>query len=169
MSGALLCTVSLLGAGGCHIISSPDQSSLELTENSTHQKAPKKRLKTSQCSHHKLVPSRDRSIFSAWWEGQWELDTPALSRQLAQELGGDPESIGASLAQAFSLRVQAQQAELLIDERRFRLATTPLKDQRGARLVGAQREVFIWCEGERAYWRLESGDRFPLRRVIAQR
>ena len=154
--------------GGCHIVSSPDQNSLEFGESTNHQKSSQNLLSASQCSRQKLTPSRDVSIFSAWWEGHWELDTQALSRQLAQELGGNPESIGASLAQAFSLRVQAQQAELLIDERRFRLATTPLKDQRGARLVGAQREVFIWCEGERAYWRLESGDRFPLRRVIAQ-
>ena len=154
--------------GGCHIISSPDQSSLELSETSPQKDSVQKTGSNSQCSHHKLTPSPDTSIFSAWWEGHWELDTSELSRQLATELGRDPESIGASLAQAFSLRVQAQQAELLIDQRRFRLATTPLKDQRGARLVGAQREVFIWCEGERAYWRLESGDRFPLRRVIAQ-
>ena len=157
----LLGFVMLLCLSGCHLISNPDQAALELQETPTGQPS----MTPTQCSVAPLARG-EQSLFTAWWEGQWELDSAALSQQLAMDLEHNPEFIGESLASAFSLNVRAQQAELKTDGRTLRLATTPLPNQRGARLVGAQREVFIWCEGEQVYWRVESGERFQLRRTI---
>lgn len=118
-----------------------------------------------RCQVQPEAREASQTLFTTWWEGAWELDPTSLSEQLSLELEHDPELIGVSIASAFRLRVRAQQAELVTDGRSLRLATTPLPDQRGARLVGAQREVLIWCEGDRVYWRVESGERFLLRRA----
>ena len=153
----------MLGLNGCHLLSPPDSALPELTEVSSHPQSEKVPLR-ARCALP-THPSKPQSIFTAWWEGEWQLDTSGLSQLLTQELERHPEAIGASLAQAFTLKAYAQQAELLIDGRVFKLATTPLPEERGARFVGAQREVFIWCEKGRAYWRVESGELFPLLRA----
>lgn len=158
----LISAVALLGLSGCHLISNPDQVALELHDTPTKGS---RSAEMRACAIAALPTPPNQVIAPAWWEGDWELDPTSLSRQLALELEHDPDFIGASLAEAFSLQVRAQQAMLTVDGRSVRLATTPLQQRRGARLVGAQREVFIWCEGDQAYWRVESGERFSLRRA----
>ena len=75
------------------------------------------------------------------------------------------KAISASLSTAFSLSIHAQQATLSIDGHEQRLATSPLQKSRGVRLIGGQRELSLWCEGENVFWRAESGESFPIRQA----
>lgn len=165
----LLC-LCCIGGAGCHIISTPElltgESEAGDLKDSSEQI--EWREKNTQCQISSKKGSVAQTTFFAWWEGRWQIDQPRLSEQLARTMKSnaqDPDIrlISESLAEAFTLKIKAQQASLSVDGEQHRLATTPLRGDRGVRLVGGKRDITIWCEGERAFWRSESGESFPLR------
>ena len=165
----LLCLCGM-GVVGCHIISTPElltgESEAGDLKDSNEQIEWKE--KNTQCQISSRKNSVSNSTFMAWWEGHWQIDQPRLSEQLARTMKSnaqDPDIrlISESLAEAFALKIKAQQASLSVDGEYHRLATTPLRGDRGVRLVGGKRDITIWCEGEQAFWRSESGESFPLR------
>lgn len=165
----LLC-LCLFGLMGCHIISTPELLTSESDTGDLKESNEQVdwREQSSNCQISTNQKHNDRSPFVAWWEGHWQIDQPRLSEQLAQTMQSnakDPDIklISESLAAAFTLKIKAQQASLSVDGQRHRLATTPLRGDRGVRLVGGKRDITIWCEGEQAFWRSESGESFPLR------
>ena len=149
---------------GCHLISTPDALSTESEDRLISVDEAIDGVMPEPCTR---VASQKGGAFSSWWEGEWEMSATRLAAQLADRLGGqaiDPDlrAISASLTEAFYLKVGTQQATLKVDGEALRFATTPLGGQRGLRLVGAQQEVMLWCEGEQVFWRSAEGKRFPL-------
>ena len=160
----------------CHIISPPDLLGIESELGSSHSEQVHElnetelwydRLKTCQLGQG-TNSNNNRLAFIDWWEGQWSIDSASLSNQLALAMNSenkkDPNilTISKSLSAAFHLTLKAQQATLKINGDIHRLAISPLKRNRGIRLVGGGRELLMWCEGDKAYWRTESGESFPL-------
>ena len=164
-------SLTLLSVSGCHMIPSDDErlTELNISRSDSVELPP-------PCSLVSPKRPEGTTLFSAWWEGEWELNHATLTDQLSALTQDsrdhnlrDLSQMGVSLAQAFAVRVYAQHAELEVDGRSVKLASAPLKNDRGVRLVGAQRELFLWCEGDQVYWRVESGERFALRRVAKAR
>ena len=119
------------------------------------------------------VHARDLlSSHPPWWEGRWILDQSQLTTQLSEVTRDskdhnlrDLSQISASLAHAFSLQIHTQHAELSVDGNTIKLASAPLPQERGVKLVGAERELFLWCEGDHIYWITESQQRLQVRRA----
>ena len=156
----------------CHLISTPEVllSDSEISDVSDSKSKEEWAKSPHMCQRSVAKKSDERSPFAAWWEGDWVLDHQRLTLQLAQVMSSpvdDPniKAISESLSSAFSVHIQAHQASLSIDGEPQRLATTPLANERGVRLIGGRREITIWCEGQSAFWRSESGESFPIRLV----
>ena len=159
-----LCLLLSIMMFGCHFISTPELQSQEAEGVSAIEHSQSEFSAQPQCA---LRGPSSNLPFSSWWEGKWGLASKELATQLAAQLGGqadDPDlrAISASLAQAFELTIAAQQAILKMDGDQQRFATSPIRGDRGVKLIGAQHELMLWCEGDQVYWRSETGESFPL-------
>lgn len=154
----------------CHIVSSPELLNIEAENDNDQEKRTSEWEKQDHACSFKHLGQHKRSSFVAWWEGEWALDQDRLSQHLAQAMSsqGDADElliISQSLSLAFKLTIQSQQAQLLVDGKKYRLATTPVRSGQGVRLIGGQRDMTIWCQKDQVLWRAESGESFPLRFV----
>lgn len=155
---------------GCHMIPSDDEPLTELSSPRGGNLSPPPSPCTLSAPQGE---SAQPSLFTAWWEGEWALAEDPITEQISTLTQGskhtyqrsDLAQISASLTQAFTLKIHPQHAQLTIDGRSVKLASSPLSGDSGLRLIGAQRELFMWCEGDQVYWRVESGERFSLRRI----
>ena len=155
----------MIAFSACHLISSPETLFGESGISNLNDRADLQEEKS--CLYITDRNAKDLSPFSSWWEGRWKIDQQKLAIKLAEEMGSSRDdlnikAISASLASAFSVKIHAQQATLSIDGQQQRLATTPLQQNRGVRLIGGQRELTLWCEGQTVFWKAESGETFPV-------
>ena len=94
-----------------------------------------------------------------WWVGQWQIHTQKV----------EPHSIMNTFAQSlnasFFLKVNAQQAVLTIDQDSERLATHPIGDDQGVKLVGKRDAYTIWCTEDGVWWSQANSLPIPIKRV----
>jgi hypothetical protein len=85
------------------------------------------------------------------------LETDLQTKTLAQDLS-------ISLAHAIQIKVSAQQAHVQVDQMQYRLATSPLPNDQGVRLVGTRGTSLLWCEQNRIFWSFDQGQAMPIKR-----
>jgi len=164
-----ICVCSFL-LSACHIVSSPELLDIEAENDSDQEKKTYEWEKQDNACSLEHLSQHKRSSFVAWWEGEWVIDQEHLAKHLAQAMSSQGDAnellmISQSLSSAFKLKIQSQQAQLLVDGKTYRLATTPVRSDQGVRLIGGQRDMTIWCQKDQVLWRAESGESFPLRFV----
>ena len=174
VGGTLLVLTASLCATGCHLIS-PEENAIALSATPEDKLSP-------ECAMTK-------SDSIAWWEGKWRVDIEKLNARMINQHQGDsktmlnPKSaleapiaiesnvlqiehalafqVSQSIATSFALQISTQQATLQLDQSQRRLATSPLPNFRGVKLVGSQSNSALWCEGSWGDATLES-----LRRLV---
>ena len=85
------------------------------------------------------------------------LEVDSQTKTLAQDLS-------LSLAHAIQIKVLAQQAHVHVDQIQYRLATSPLPNDQGVRLVGTRGTSLLWCEQDRIFWSFDQGQAMPIKR-----